>query len=436
MLDIKFIKDNPKLVEKSAKNKNVDIDINHILEIYERTKEKQIVVQTLREDRNKFSKAASNAVDNVRVQYIEKGKEIKIELEKEKAALAALEQELQNWLYKVPNISHTDVPFGKDETENKVIKKWGEVKQFDFKVRDHVEIGKILNGIDIESAAKVAGSRFTYLKGDVARLEFALIQYAFDILSDESILKTLAEKIDKDYSFKPFIPVVPPVMIRPDVFEKMARKDPVEERYYLPKDDLFLIGSAEHTLGPLHMNETLYEKDLPIRYVGFSTSFRREAGSYGKDTRGIIRVHQFDKIEMESFTTSENSIKEQDFIVLIQEYLMQSLGIPYQVILICTGDMSAPDARQIDVESWIPSQNKYRETHTSDLMTDYQSRRLQTRIRKRDNTTEFVHMNDATAFAIGRTIVAILENYQQEDGSVVVPKVLQKFLGKDIIKPR
>ncbi|OGH18253.1 MAG: serine--tRNA ligase [Candidatus Levybacteria bacterium RIFCSPHIGHO2_12_FULL_38_12] len=436
MIDIKLIKDNPEKVQEAAKNKGIDIDINYVLNIYERTKEKQIIVQTLREDRNKHAKAASNAVDNEKVHIIEKGKEIKIELEKEEAALSALEEELKNWLHKVPNIPAADVPLGKDESENVVIRKWGQPKQFDFKVKDHIELGKLLDGIDIDSAAKVSGSRFTYLKGDIALLEFALLQYAFSVLLDEEILKPLAEKIDKDFSAKPFIPVVPPVMIRPDVFEKMARKDPEEERYYFPKDDLFLIGSAEHTLGSFHMDQTLYEKSLPIRYVGFSTSFRREAGSYGKDTKGIIRVHQFDKVEMESFSTSENSLKEQDFFVSIQEYLMQSLEIPYQVVMICTGDMGVPDARQIDIESWIPSQNKYRETHTSDLMTDYQSRRLQTKVRKKDNTTEFVHMNDATAFAIGRTIVAILENYQQEDGSVKVPKVLQKFLGKAEIKPQ
>ncbi|MEK7129446.1 MAG: aminoacyl--tRNA ligase-related protein, partial [Patescibacteria group bacterium] len=190
----------------------------------------------------------------------------------------------------------------------------------------------------------------------------------------------------------------------------------------------------EHTLGPLHMNETIEEGKLPLRYVGFSTSFRREAGSYGKDTKGIFRVHQFDKLEMESFTVPEDSIKEQDFFIAVQEYLMQSLEIPYQVVMICTGDMGAPDARQLDIESWIPSEGKYRETHTSDLMTDFQARRLNTKVRKKDGKTEFVHMNDATAFAVGRTLIAILENYQQKDGSIRVPKVLQSFIGKDVIR--
>lgn len=426
MLDIKLIREHPKKIQEAVNNKGVAIDVNHLLEIDEKHRELSQSAQKLREERNRFA----------REQNIEKGKEIKVQLEKEEYALRAVEDELHEWLLKVPNIPLNDVPIGKDETENQVLRKWGEPKNFDFKVRDHVALGELLDIIDIERAAKVSGTRFSYLKGDAALLEFALIQYAFSVLTDEKILASLAEKVEKNYCAKPFIPVIPPVMIRPDVFQKMARLEPREERYYLPKDDLYLIGSAEHTLGPLHMDETILEKDLPIRYVGFSTSFRREAGSYGKDTRGMFRVHQFDKIEVESFTTSENSMKEQDFIVSIQEHLMQSLEIPYQVVMICTGDMAAPDARQIDIEAWIPSQNKYRETHTADLMTDYQSRRLHSRVRRKNGASEFIHMNDATAFAIGRTMIAILENYQQEDGSVIVPKVLRKYLGKEKIVPK
>jgi seryl-tRNA synthetase len=181
------------------------------------------------------------------------------------------------------------------------------------------------------------------------------------------------------------------------------------------------------------MDEALGENDLPRRYLGFSTSFRREAGSYGKDTHGILRVHQFDKLEMETFTLPDDSVKEQDFIVAIQEYLMQALELPYQVVLMCTGETSKPDARQVDIETWLPGQEKYRETHTSDLMTDFQSRRLNAKVRRKDGTAEFLHMNDATAFAIGRTIIAILENYQQADGSVRVPKVLRDYVGKTTI---
>lgn len=204
------------------------------------------------------------------------------------------------------------------------------------------------------------------------------------------------------------------------------------ERYRIDRDDQYLIGSAEHTLGPMHMDQTLNEKDLPLRYFAFTPAFRREAGSYGKDTKGILRQHQFDKLEMESFSIPADGLKEQDLFISIQESLMQALAIPYQVVAICTGDMGGPDFRQVDIESWMPGQNKYRETHTSDYMTDYQSRRLNTRVKIGDKF-EFVHMNDATAFAMGRVIIAILENYQNEDGSVNIPKILQKWMGKDKI---
>ena len=206
------------------------------------------------------------------------------------------------------------------------------------------------------------------------------------------------------------------------------------ERYLISRDNQYLIGSAEHTLGPMHIDQTLNENVLPLRYFAFTPAFRREAGSYGKDTKGILRQHQFDKIEMESFTTPEDGVREQNFFVAIQEYLMQSLKIPYQVVAICTGDMGGPDYRQIDIESWMPGQNRYRETHTSDYMTDYQSRRLQTRVRMNKGETIFVHMNDATAFAMGRTIIAILENYQQEDGLIKIPEVLKQYMNKrDVI---
>jgi seryl-tRNA synthetase len=269
------------------------------------------------------------------------------------------------------------------------------------------------------------------LKGDAVLLENSLYQFALSVLTDEQELKKIADKVEKGYYSKTFIPVLPPLFINPDVYEKMARLSPETEieRYGIPRDNQYLIGSAEHTLGPMHMNETLDRKDLPLRYFALTPAFRREAGSYGKDTKGILRQHQFDKLEMESFTAPEDGLKEQDFFIAIEEFLMQSLKIPYQVVAISTGDMGGPDFRQRDIESWMPGQNKYRETHTSDYMTDYQARRLQTKVRKDDGESEFVHMNDATAFAMGRTIIAILENYQQSDGSIRIPDVLKKYFG-------
>jgi seryl-tRNA synthetase len=227
-------------------------------------------------------------------------------------------------------------------------------------------------------------------------------------------------------------------MIKPDVFQKMDRLEPKEERYYIPSDDSYLIGSAEHTIGAMHMDETFKEEDLPIRYIGFSTAFRREAGSYGKDMKGLIRMHQFDKLEIESFTLPEDSQKEQDFIVAVTEYMIQGLKLPYQVLIMCTGDMGKQDARHIDIEIWMPGQNKYRETHTSDLMTDFQARRLSTRVKRNNGETQYVHMNDATAFALSRAVVAIMENYQTEKGTIEVPKALRKYMNnlKEIKKLR
>ena len=433
MIDIRLLRENPKVVQKSAKDKGIDVNIDSILNFDKKAHELSLSIQKLREERNKLAKATSSAVDK---KDIERGKKLKEQLHKEEKNLQKLNIELQELLYQIPNIPAKDVPVGKDETGNKVIRKWGKPRTFDFENKDHLDLGKFLDIIDVAHAAKIVGTRSYYLKGNLVLLEFAIIQYAFSVLTDEKILKNIADRIEEGYSSKPFIPVIPPVMIRPDVFRKMARIDPQEDRYYLSKDDLFLTGSAEHTLGPLHMDETILEKDLPIRYVGFSTSFRRESGTYGKDTRGILRVHQFDKIELETFTTPENSIKEQEFLVAIQEYLMQSLELPYQVVMICTGEMGGPDARQVDIETWIPSQKRYRETHTADLMTDYQSRRLQTKTKRKDGKTEFVHMNDATAFAMPRLLIAILENYQQKDGSIIIPKVLQSYTNFAKISPK
>ncbi|PJB98979.1 MAG: serine--tRNA ligase [Candidatus Nealsonbacteria bacterium CG_4_9_14_0_8_um_filter_36_17] len=419
MLDINLIRQNPEIVKKGIASKNTNPKlVDDFLALDENWRKLTKEIDDLRAEQNKLSDERK----------IEEATKIKDKIQSLEKDLKNIEKNREEILWQIPNLPSEDTPVGRNESENKVLRQWSEPKKFDFKPRDHVELGELLDIIDIGHASKVSGTRFNYLKGPAALLEFSLINYVFDVLTDKKIIKSFAAKIDKNYPDKPFIPVLPPTMIRPDVLDKMGRLKPEEERYYIPKDDLYLAGSAEHTLGPLHMDEIIPGEKLPIRYVGFSTSFRREAGSYGKDTRGILRVHQFDKLEIESFTVPEDSTKEQDFIVAIQEYLMQSLEIPYQVVAICTGDMGGPDTRQIDIEAWLPSQNRYRETHTSDMMTDYQARRLNTRVKRKDGKLEFVHMNDATAFAIGRTLIAILENYQQKDGSILVPKVLQKYL--------
>lgn len=412
MLDIKFIRENPKLVEEKSLQKGYKVDVQKLLEVDEERRKLIEEVDQLRSDRKKAADKRDQEV----------GQTIKTKLHELEPKLEKLHEEFYFLIRDIPNMPMEDVPVGKDESENKPVKKWGTPKKYDFEVKDYDQLGKDLNIIDTDTASKVSGSRFGYIKGELALLQFAMIQFSLNLLTNEKEI----QKISKGHPPKPFIPIIPPVMIKPQILDQMSRLDPKEERFYIDRDNLYLIGSAEHTLGPIHIDETINEKDLPLRYVGYSTAFRREAGSYGKDTKGIFRVHQFDKLEIESFTSPEDSKAEQDFIVSLQEHIMQTLEIPYQVVMICTGDMGGPDARQIDIEAWFPSQNKYRETHTSDLNTDYQARRLNTKFKRKDGKTELVHMNDATVFA-GRTLLAILENYQQKDGSVLVPKVLQKY---------
>jgi len=429
MLDIKFIRQNKDLIKDAAKKKRVNVDIGRFLELDQM---RRMLIQGYEEGlakKNKASKTiASTEAPEEKQKLILEMRELDISNDRLAEQLKPVDNEFYALLSKIPNIPMSDVPEGKDENENLTLREWGKKPEFDFEPKEHWQLGEDLDVIDMVRGAKVSGARFGFLKGKLAILEFALVQYALSVMTDKKILARIIKENNLKVETTPFIPIVPPVMIKPDVFNKMARLEPKEERYYIPSDDLYLIGSAEHTLGSLHMDETFEEQDLPLRYVGFSTAFRREAGTYGKDMKGILRVHQFDKVEMESFCLPEKSVEEQNFFVAIQEYLMKSLKIPYRAVMICTGDMGAPDARQIDIEAWLPGQGRYRETHTADLMTDYQARRLNTKVRRGGNS-ELVHMNDATVFAIGRTLVAILENYQQKDGSVEIPKVLRDFCG-------
>ncbi len=436
MLDIKLLRESPDIVKKGIAAKKSDPKL--VDEFMKLDGEWRKLISSLDEKRAGQKKLTHSVHSGQGAEgKIDEAKENKEEIKEAEEKLGELEKKRDAIWRQIPNLPSDDTPHGTSEKDNRVLRKNGEPRKFDFKPKDHVELGEALGIIDIASAAKVSGTRFSYLKGDAALLEFALVQYALEFLTNPEITESVARGIDHGLSAKPFIPIVPPVMIRPEVFEKMARLEPKEDRYYIPSDDLYLIGSAEHTLGPLHMDEMIPEERLPIRYVGFSTAFRREAGSYGKDTRGILRVHQFDKVEMESFSLPEHSRLEQDFFVSLQENLLWSLELPYQVVLICTADMGGPNLRQIDIETWIPSQGRYRETHSADYIGDYQSRRLNTRVKRSSPTgegkTEFVHMNDATVFAVGRMLIAIMENYQTADGKIEVPKVLQKYLGKKII---
>lgn len=424
MLDIKFIRENPDIVRAAIRNKNSEeVDIDELLNVYEQRKELTQKIDALNQEKN----VAAASRD------IERGKAIKIELQTVHEAYEAADKTYVALMLKLPNIPSADTPVGPDESGNNVVRTVGEKPQFSFDPKPHWDLGTALGIIDNEKASEVSGARFTYLKGDAAMLQFALFEFARNIIMNQETLNTIAKKAGVSVSVTPFVPVVPPIMMRSAVMNRMARLHPIDERYYYEKDDLVFVGSAEHTLGPLHMDEVLPESKIPIRYFAFTPAFRREAGSYGKDTRGILRMHQFDKLEMESFVSPEDGYAEQEFFVAIQEYVLQQLGLPYQVVAICTGDMGKPDHRQFDIETWMPGQQTYRETHTADYMGGYQARRLNTRVKRADGKTEAVHMNDATLIAMGRMLAAIFENYQRADGTIAVPPVLRPYLGKDII---
>jgi seryl-tRNA synthetase len=434
MLDIKFIRENKDIVQEGAKKKHIDVDIDNLLNVDKHRLELLSRVEFLRSEQNKVSISMGGTLtDVVRGQLIEEMRLVKDELKEKEEELKNIVVNWQAIMLKIPNIPSVDTPDGPDESGNQVIRQWGEKPEFSFAPKEHFELGKALGIIDTETAGEVASSRFSYLKGDLVLLQFALIQMCLEILTNKETLSNIAANVSPSINPSAFIPVIPPVFVRPLVQVKMARYMAPEDHYLFPNDDLMLIGSAEHTLGSMHMNKIFEESDLPIRYAGYSTAFRREAGTAGKDTNGILRQHQFDKLEMEVFSLPENSIQEQNFLVAIQEHVLQTLELPYQVVAICNGDMGFPDTRQIDIETWMPGQNRYRETHSSDLTGGFQSRRLNTRVRRKDGKIEPVHMNDATVIALGRTLIAIIENYQQEDGTIKIPKVLQKYLGKEII---
>ncbi len=424
MLDLIFIRENPDMVRLAMKNKRCEgVDLTRVLELASERKKIAGKVGEINRKRNE----AAGARD------AEEGKSLKEELRKAEENYQIVEKELVALLIKIPNLPSADTPVGVDESSNKVVRQWGEKPKFSFSPKAHWDIGKHLGIIDSEKAAEVSGARFTYLKGDLALMQFGLLQLVLQILTSRKELENIIKKAGLSVDPRPFIPVVPPYMVHSGVMNRMARLDPIEDRYYFEKDDLVVIGSAEHALGPLHMDENIAEERLPIRYVAYSPAFRREAGAAGKDTRGILRLHQFDKVEMESFTRPEEGLSEQEFFVAIQEHLMRLLNLHYRVVLVCTGEMGFPDQRQFDIETWMPGQEEYRETHTSDYVGGFQARRLNTKVKHKNGETEPVHMNDATACAMGRTLIAILETYQKEDGTIEVPKVLRSYVGKDTI---
>ena len=432
MLDIRFIRENSNDVQSNAINKGYKVDIAALEVLDDNRRRLQVEVDVLRQKRN--ANVAQTKGARPTDELIAEGKAIKDQLAAIEPQLKQVESDFTDLLKKVPNMALADVPVGLTEDDNAVAKAVGGLPNFNFKPLNHADIATKHGWLDKERAAKVAGSRFAYVKGDMVKLQMAIVQFVINTLSDEAKITEIAESANLTVSTRPFVPVLPPLMIRTDMYDAMDRLEPRDDRYKLEDDDLWLQGSAEHVLGSMHANETFEESQMPVRYLGYATSFRREAGTYGKDMEGIFRMHQFDKLEMESFTTAESGLNEHLLFVAVQEYLLLQLELPYRVIQKCTFDIGKPNARGIDMEVWLPGQDKYRETHTADYMTDYQARRLNTRVRRNSGEIELVHTNDATAFALGRIMIAIIENYQTVDGEVKIPTVLQPYLsGRTIL---
>ncbi|MBU3957087.1 serine--tRNA ligase [Patescibacteria group bacterium] len=422
MLDINFIKENPEKVKEGTKKKGYDPKIiDRVLKVDETRRQLIAEVEKWRQARNKQA-CFSQAQNKLKKGETKKGKKIKEMLRRLEPDLRAVGEQFENLLVEIPNLPADDVPKGRDESENVEMKKWGKSKKLSFKPKDYQQLGELLDVIDTKTASKVSGTRFGYLKNEAVQLEFALVQLALEVLIKEG-----------------FIPVVSPIMIKDEMMKGMGYLEHggEDQAYHLDKDKLYLVGTAEQSVGPMHAGEIFGSKDLPRRYVGFSTCLRREAGTYGKDTKGIFRVHQFDKLEMFSFIKPQPKAdkKEHDYLLSLEEKLVRKLEIPYQVTKMCTGDLGHPTARKYDLNCWFPAEKRYRETHSASTTTGYQARRLNIRYRE-GNKTDFVHTLNGTAFAIGRMILAILENYQQKDGSVSVPKVLQKYTGIKKISPK
>ena len=425
MLDIKFIRDNRDIVEAAIKNKKAaPVDLGRLLDLADQRKSFTTEIDEV----NRQRKVSAEARD------AEAGKKLKEELQLLEGRLAACEKEYVALMLALPNIPSPDTPVGASEADNKVIRQVGEKQKINFTPKPHWEIGEALGIIDQELASRISGPRFTYILGDLALMQSGLHALAIKILTSADTMQEIVDRSGLKVSAKPFIPVIPPLMMRAAVMNRMARLHPIDDRYYFEKDDLVFIGSAEHTLGSMHMDQTLPESAFPIRYVADTPAWRREAGAHGKDTRGLIRMHHFNKVEMESFCMPETGYQEQDLLVAIQEHFLQLLGLHYQVVLKCTADQGDPDHRAIDMEAWMPSQETYRETHTSDYMGGYQARRLVTKVKRVDGSVDFVHMNDATLVASPRMLAVLIENYQQADGSIRVPRALHEYIGKEVIE--
>lgn len=418
MLDLKFIRQNPDLIKKIIKQKHVDdLDFEEFLQLDKKRlsllKEKEELSAQKNRLENEFRQ------NKEKKELLEKMREIDKKYDQINEEFKKIEKDWEYLYSLIPNIPLEGVPEGKDESENVVIREVGEKPNFDFQPKSYFDIAKDLDIIDTQRSAKISGTRFCFLKKTAVLLQMAIINFVFDFLKKEG-----------------FTPLIVPVMIKPEMIWAMGyiRKSKTGDRlwqdpetFFLRDDDLALVATAEQSIGPMHAGEIFREEQLPKRYFALSPCFRREAGSYGKDTKGILRVHQFDKIEMFSFQKQEESVKEHLYFLSLEERMMQALNIPYRVLNICVGDLGLPAAAKYDIEAWFPAEGRYRETHSTSNCTDFQARRLKIRYKTKNNEIKYVHTINGTAFAMGRIIAAIIENYQKKDGTFEIPQVLKNY---------
>jgi seryl-tRNA synthetase len=419
MLDIKLIRENPEFVKnnlaKRGNPENIKM-LEALIDLDKKWRQNLTKLNDLRHERKlltseiaKLKKAGKDADSQV-----EKAKTLEAEIAGIQAEVAKAEEKTREYLMQLPNLLHETVPFGNDENGNVQVRSWGAIPKFDFEIKNHIDLGLNLDIIDIERAGKVTGSRFFYLKGEGVLLDMALMSFAI-------------EEITK----KGYLPVEPPYLMRREPYEGVTALGDFEEVLYkIENEDLYLIATSEHPMAAMFMNEVLKEEELPLKLAGISACFRKEAGAHGKDTRGMFRTHQFNKIEQFVFCTPEDSWKLHEELLRNAEELVQKLGLPYRVVNVCTGDIGTVAAKKYDIEVWMPAQKSYREVVSCSNCTDYQARRLGIRYREKEGapTKGFLHTLNSTAVATGRTIVAIMENFQQEDGTVVVPEVLRKYM--------
>ena len=416
MLDIKAIRDDPDPFRKGLARRNLADAVDALLAADERRRTLTTKVDELRAEQNRASKAIGGAQGDQKKQLIDAVGAVSAQIKQLEPELATAEVELADLLAKTPNVPHESSPNGFTDEDAEVIREVGALPKFDFEPRDHAEIGQILGVLDTDRGARTSGSRFVYLLGDIVLLQFALVRHALDVLVS-----------------KGFTPVVPPVLVREEaMYGTGFLPTDATQLYMTTEDELYLVGTAEVPLAAFHMTEILDESVLPVRYAGYSTCFRREAGTYGKDMGGMFRVHQFDKVEMFSFTTPETSWDEHDFLLSVEEEIVGNLELPYRVANIAAGDLGGSAAKKYDIEVWLPGQSRYRELTSCSNCTDYQARRLQTRVRRGGGKVEPVHTLNGTATALARTLIAILENHQQADGSVALPQKLHPYLPESV----